>query len=68
MNERDVDRAEAVRKIAATLAAAYVRLRFPVTDHRQSTPVGVAMCCLDSLALRCVVAGEKRPQFRRSCS
>jgi hypothetical protein len=29
MNERDVDRAEAVREIAAILAAAYVRLRFP---------------------------------------
>ena len=29
MNERDADRAEAVRQIAAILAAAYVRLRFP---------------------------------------
>jgi hypothetical protein len=29
MNDRDVDRAEAVRQIAAILAAAYVRLRFP---------------------------------------
>jgi hypothetical protein len=29
MKERDVDRADAVREIAATLAAAYLRLRFP---------------------------------------
>ena len=29
MNDRDADRAEAVREIAAILAAAYVRLRFP---------------------------------------
>ena len=29
MNDRDPDRAEAVRQIAAILAAAYVRLRFP---------------------------------------
>ena len=29
MNERDADRAEAVRQIAVILAAAYVRLRFP---------------------------------------
>ena len=29
MNERDADRAEAIRRIAAVLAAAYVRLRFP---------------------------------------
>jgi hypothetical protein len=29
MNERDGDRAEAVRQIAAILAAAYMRLRFP---------------------------------------
>ena len=29
MKERDADRAEAVRQIAAILAAAYVRLRFP---------------------------------------
>ena len=29
MNERDPDRAEAVRQIAAILAAAYVHLRFP---------------------------------------
>ena len=29
MNEHDPDRAEAVRQIAAILASAYVRLRFP---------------------------------------
>ena len=29
MNDRDADRTEAVRKIAAILAAAYLRLRFP---------------------------------------
>ena len=29
MNEPDPDRAEAVHQIAAILAAAYVRLRFP---------------------------------------
>jgi hypothetical protein len=29
MTERDANRAEAVRQIAAILAAAYVRLRFP---------------------------------------
>ncbi|HTS29847.1 MAG TPA: hypothetical protein VMH81_28445 [Bryobacteraceae bacterium] len=29
MNDRDADRAEAVRQIAAILSAAYVRLRFP---------------------------------------
>ena len=29
MNERDADRAEAVRQIAAILASAYLRLRFP---------------------------------------
>ena len=29
MNDRDPDRAEAVRQIAAILAAAYLRLRFP---------------------------------------
>lgn len=29
MNERDADHAEAVREIAAILAAAYLRLRFP---------------------------------------
>jgi hypothetical protein len=29
MNEPDADRAEAVHQIAAILAAAYVRLRFP---------------------------------------
>jgi hypothetical protein len=33
MKERDVDRADAVREIAATLAAAYLRLRFP--EHLQ---------------------------------
>ena len=29
MNDRDTARAEAVRQIAAILAAAYLRLRFP---------------------------------------
>lgn len=29
MSERDPDRAEAVREVAAILAAAYFRLRFP---------------------------------------
>ena len=29
MNERDADRAKAVRQIAAILSAAYLRLRFP---------------------------------------
>ena len=29
MNERDADRAEAVRQIATILSAAYLRLRFP---------------------------------------
>ena len=29
MNDRDADRAEAVRQIAAILGAAYVRSRFP---------------------------------------
>ena len=29
MNDRDPDRTEAVRQIAAILAAAYLRLRFP---------------------------------------
>ena len=29
MNERHSDRTEAIRQIAALLAAAYVRLRFP---------------------------------------
>ena len=35
MNERDGDRAEAVRQIAAILAAAYLRLRFPETLHKE---------------------------------
>jgi len=35
MNERDTDRAEAVRQIAAILAAAYVRLRFPEAPPRE---------------------------------
>ena len=29
MNDRDPDRTEAIRQIAAVLAAAYLRLRFP---------------------------------------
>ena len=36
MNDRDPDRAEAVRQIAAILAGAYLRLRFP-----DSTPLEV---------------------------
>jgi hypothetical protein len=35
MKERDADRAEAVRQIAAILAAAYVRLRFPELPPRE---------------------------------
>ena len=35
MNERNADRAEAVRQIAAILAAAYVRLRFPEPPPRE---------------------------------
>ncbi len=34
MNERDADRAQAVRQIATILAAAYVRLRFPETPQK----------------------------------
>ena len=29
MNDRDADRAESIRQIAAVFAAAYLRLRFP---------------------------------------
>ena len=36
MNERDADRAEAVRQIAAILAAAYLRLRFPEAPTARS--------------------------------
>lgn len=35
MKERDADRAEAVRQIAAVLAAAYLRLRFPEPPQAQ---------------------------------
>ena len=35
MKERDEDRAEAVRQIAAVLAAAYLRLRFPEAPEAQ---------------------------------
>ncbi len=35
MNDRDADRAEAIRQIAAILAAAYLRLRFPESAQRQ---------------------------------
>jgi hypothetical protein len=35
MNERDGDRAEAVREIAAILAAAYFRLRFPCPSSQE---------------------------------
>jgi hypothetical protein len=33
MNDRDAGRTEAVREIAAILAAAYLRLRFPPSPH-----------------------------------
>ena len=47
MNERDPDRAEAIRQIAEILAAAYLRLRFPrkpqnalaVTNDDDADPV-----------------------------
>jgi hypothetical protein len=35
MNERDPDRAEAVRQIAAILATAYLRLRFPAPPQKE---------------------------------
>lgn len=35
MNDRDSDRAEAVRQIAAVLATAYVRLRFPESLQKE---------------------------------
>ena len=35
MNDHDPDRAEAVRQIAAILAAAYLRLRFPELPQSQ---------------------------------
>ena len=35
MNERDADRAEAVRQIAVMLAAAHVRLRFAEAPRRE---------------------------------
>ena len=35
MNERDADRAEAVRQIAAIFAAAYLRLRFPDPEQKR---------------------------------
>ena len=35
MNDRDPDRADAVRQIAAILAAAYVRLRFPESLQKE---------------------------------
>lgn len=35
MKERDADRDEAVRQIAAMLAAAYIRLRFPETLQQE---------------------------------
>jgi len=35
MKERDADRAEAICQIAAILAAAYVRLRFPETLQKE---------------------------------
>jgi hypothetical protein len=35
MNESDADRAEAVREIAAMLAAAYLRMRFPCPSPQE---------------------------------
>ena len=35
MNDRDADRAEAVHQVAAILATAYVRLRFPEPLRKQ---------------------------------
>lgn len=35
MKERDADRADAIRQIAAILAAFYVRLRFPETLQKE---------------------------------
>ena len=35
MNDRDPDRAEAIRQIAAILATAYVRLRFPESLQKE---------------------------------
>ena len=35
MNDRDPDRAEAIHQIAAVLAAAYVRLRFPDSPQKE---------------------------------
>ena len=35
MNDRDPDRAEAIRQIAAVLAATYLRLRFPEPLHKE---------------------------------
>ena len=42
MKERDADRADAVRQIAAILAAAYLRLRFP------DSPQNVVDCAENS--------------------
>ena len=38
MNDRDVDRAEAVRQIAGLLADAYLRLRFPEPPKEVDCP------------------------------
>jgi hypothetical protein len=35
MNDRHADRVEAIRQIAAILAAAYVRLRFPESLQKE---------------------------------
>ena len=35
MNDRDPDRAEAIRQTATLLAAAYLRLRFPEAPQKQ---------------------------------
>jgi hypothetical protein len=48
MNDRDPDRAEAIRQIATVLAAAYLRLRFP---ERQKQPVDCPETKRDSLTV-----------------
>ena len=37
MNDPDIDRAEAIHQIAAILAAAYLRLRFPASPQLDSS-------------------------------
>ena len=49
MNDRDSDRAEAIRKIATFLAGAYLRLRFP-------EPLQRAVDCPETKRDSCVEA------------